>query len=84
MDVDVSNVIGFIGVGRPYSFAGKQSLAVRILLNQLFAKGYDRTQGEPCFLMEKSRIPMLLIQSRHDGLIEYSCAERIYEKAGLL
>lgn len=81
LDVDVSNVIGFIGVGGPYSFAGKQSLAVRILLNQLFAKGYDRVQGEPCFLMAKSHIPMLLIQSRHDGLIEYSCAERFYEKA---
>lgn len=80
-DVDVSNVIGFIGVGGPYSFSGKQSLSVRILLNQLFAKGYDRTQGEPCSLMTKNNIPMLLIQSKHDGLIEYSCAERFFEKA---
>ncbi len=24
---------------------------------------------------------MLLIQSKHDGLIEYSCAEKLYEKA---
>ena len=79
--VDVSNVIGFIGVGGPYSFSGKQSLAVRILLNQLFTKGYDRTQGEPCSLMAESHIPMLLIQSKHDGLIEYSCAEQFYKKA---
>ncbi len=79
--VDVSNIIGFIGVGGPYSFSGKQSLAVRILLNQLFEEGYDRTQGEPCFLMEKSPVPMLLIQSRHDGLIDYSCAVQFYEKA---
>lgn len=79
--VDVSKVIGFIGVGGPYSFAGKQSLSVRILLNQLFEKDYDRTQGEPCFLMTKNHIPMLLIQSRHDGLIDYSCAERFFEKA---
>ena len=81
MDVDVSNIIGFIGVGGPYSFSGKQSLSVKILLNQLFAKGYDRTQGEPCSLMMKNHIPMLLIQSRHDGLIDYSCAELFYEKA---
>lgn len=81
MNVDVSNIIGFIGVGGPYSFSGKQSLSVRILLNQLFAKGYDRTQGEPCSLMMKNHIPMLLIQSKHDGLIDYSCAERFYEKA---
>lgn len=81
MNVDVSNIIGFIGVGGPYSFSGKQSLSVRILLNQLFAKEYDRTQGEPCSLMMKNHIPMLLIQSKHDGLIDYSCAERFYEKA---
>lgn len=81
MNVDVSNIIGFIGVGGPYSFSGEQSLSVRILLNQLFAKGYDRTQGEPCSLMMKNHIPMLLIQSKHDGLIDYSCAERFYEKA---
>lgn len=82
--VDLSDVIGFIGVGGPYSFSGKQSLSVRLLLNQLFAKGYDRAQGEPCSLMEKSNIPMLLIQSRHDGLISYSCAEDFYHKAQAL
>ena len=80
-DIDVSNIIGFIGVGGPYSFSGKQSFAIKILLNQLFARGYDRMKGEPCFLMEKSHIPMLLIQSKHDGLIEYSCAEKFYKKA---
>ena len=79
--IDTSNIIGFIGVGGPYSFSGKQSVAVRILLNQLFAKGYDRTQGESCSLMGESHIPMLLIQSKHDGLIEYSCAEQFYKRA---
>lgn len=43
--VDVSHIRGFIGVGGPYIFSGKQSLAVKLLLNQLFAKGYDRTLG---------------------------------------
>lgn len=79
--VDVSNVIGFIGVGGPYSFSDKPSLSVKLLLNQLFEKGYDRTKGEPCSLMEKSNIPMLLIQSRHDGVINFSCAERFRERA---
>lgn len=83
-DIDLSPVIGFIGVGGPYCFSGDDSLSVRLLLNQLFAKDYDRTQGEPCALMTKSDIPMLLIQSRHDGLISYSCAERFYEKAKAL
>lgn len=79
--VDTSNIIGFIGVGGPYRFSEKQSLAVKLLLNQLFSKGYDRSQGEPWSLMTKSRIPMLLIQSRHDGLIDFSCAEEFFEKA---
>ena len=79
--VDISKIIGFIGVGGPYSFSGDMSVAVKMLLNQLFEKGYDRNLGEPCFLMDKNHIPMLLIQSKHDGLIEYSCAEKFYEKA---
>lgn len=80
-DADLANIIGFIGLGGPYSFSGDMSFSVRLLLDQLFEKGYDRSLGEPCSLMEKSPIPMLLIQSRHDGLIEYSCAEKLYEKA---
>lgn len=83
-DIDISPVIGFIGVGGPYCFSEKDSLSVRLLLNQLFTKGYDRTQGEPCAMIAKSDIPMLLIQSEHDGLISYSCAERFYEKANEL
>ena len=79
--VDVTNVKGFIGSGGPYSFSGKMTFSVRILLNQLFTKSYDRTQGEPCSLMTKNHIPMLLIQSKHDGLISYSCAEKFQEKA---
>lgn len=82
--VDLSPVIGFIGVGGPYCFSKQDSLSVRLLLNQLFAKGFDRTQGEPCALITKSEIPMLLIQSEHDGLISYSCAEEFYKKAKAL
>lgn len=82
--VDLSNVIGYIGIGGPYCFLENQGWALRTLLKQLFAEGYERTQGEPCTLMEKSGIPMLLIQSGHDGLIDYSCAERMAEKATFL
>ena len=83
-DVDVSNVIGFIGVGGPYSFSVHTSLSVKILLNQLFEKNYERSKGEPCSLMDESNIPMLLIQSRHDGLIDFSCVEEFYKKAASL
>ena len=82
--VDVSNVIGYIGVGGPYSFRKSQSLTLKMLLGMLFAKGYDRTEAEPWSLMTKNHIPMLLIQSRHDGLVEFECAEDLAGKAEMV
>ena len=81
MNVDISGVVGFIGAGGPYSFTTKTSLSLKLLLNQLFEKDYNRDEGEPCHLMDKSDIPMLLIQSEHDGIIDYSCAELFCKKA---
>lgn len=81
MNVDISNVIGYIGVGGPYSFTVKNTMAINMLLNQLFTKDYNRDEGDPCILMNKSNIPMLLIQSEHDGLINFSCAEEFKKKA---
>ncbi len=82
--VDISGVIGFIGMGGPYRFSEKDGISVKLLLNQLFGKGYDRRKGEPCFLMEKSDIPRLVIQSRHDGLIDFECRQQFCEKASAL
>lgn len=79
--VNISNVIGFIGVGGPYKFEEKSSLPLRLLLNQLFSKDYDRKNGEPFTMINESNIPMLLIQSEHDGVINFSNAEQYYEKA---
>lgn len=81
MNVDISGVIGFVGVGGPYSFNTKTTLSLKLLLNQLFEKDYNRAEGEPCHLMDKNDIPMLLIQSKHDGIIDYSCAEMFCKKA---
>ena len=63
LNVDVSNIVGFIGFGGPYSFRDDQSLTLKLLLDQLFKKNYNRKNGEPVALMGKSRIPMLLIQT---------------------
>lgn len=82
--VDVSGVVGFIGSGGPYSFREDAGLALKLLLNQLFEKGSDRSAGEPLALLEPSDIPMLLIQSRHDGLINYACAEDFAARAHAL
>ncbi len=81
MHVDITGVIGYIGVGGPYFFTTKTGTVLKILLNQLFEKEYDRAEGEPCHLMDRSEIPMLLIHSKHDGLVDYSCAEMFCKKA---
>ncbi len=79
--VDISPIIGFIGFGGPYSFRPDQSKTLSILLNQLFTKTYDRREAEPVSLMCRNHIPMLLIQSRHDGLLQYECAEDFAARA---
>ena len=84
LGIDTSGIIGFIGLGGPYSFSVKTGLPMRTLIDMLFPIGYDRKKGEPLFLMEKSPIPMLLIQSRHDGLINFHCAESMRQKAAEL
>ncbi|MBR4914573.1 MAG: alpha/beta hydrolase [Clostridiales bacterium] len=83
-NVDVSGIISFVGFGGPYSFRKSMSMTLKMLLGMLFAKGYDRMEAEPWTLMDKSDIPMLLIQSRHDGLIEFECAEDFAGKARTL
>lgn len=80
-DVDISGVIGYVGWGGPYCFNEKSSFVLRTLENRLFPKGYDRKQAEPVNLLTKNHIPMLLIQSRHDGLVDFSFAEDFRDKA---
>lgn len=79
--VDISNIIGYVGWGGPYSFDEPITGTLKTLLNGLFARGYDRAQGEPVKLMSRNDIPMLLIQSHHDGLIDFACAERFQKRA---
>lgn len=79
--VDISNVIGYVGFGGPYIFRKSQTKTLAMLIGMLFEKGYDRRQGEPWSLMTNNHVPMLLIQSRHDGLVEFECAEEFAQKA---
>jgi len=79
--VDISNVIGYVGFGGPYSFRNDATWTMRTLLKMLFTKGYDRKEGEPWSLMTGNHIPMLLIHSRHDGIVNFECAEDFAGKA---
>ena len=80
-NVDISNIIGYVGFGGPYSFRDDQSMTIKLLLAQLFKKDYDRRNGEPVKLMSKNSIPMLLIQSEHDGIIQFECVKDFELKA---
>lgn len=80
--VDLRGVIGYVGWGGPYCFKYCDTWTLRTLLGQLFEEGYDRVTAEPVSLMGGNGIPMLLIQSRHDGLIDYACAEEFARRAG--
>ena len=79
--VDISDIKGFVGFGGPYSFRDDQTRTMAYLERLLFKKGYDMRNGEPVRLMDKNHIPMLLIHSRHDGLIGYACAEDFKNRA---
>ena len=79
--VDVSGIIGYIGFGGPYCFDKCKGFTIRTLLNYLFEKDYDRKQGEPLSLMSQNHIPMLLIQSEHDGLLDFGNALAFEQKA---
>ena len=80
-NVDVSNVIGYVGFGGPYSFRKDSTKTQKMLVSMLFPKDYDRLGGEPWSLMSESHIPMLLIHSRHDSIVVFGCAEDFAEKA---
>ena len=82
--IDISNIVGYVGFGGPYSFREDQSKTLSILLNQLFTKGYDRREAEPVSLMSGNHIPMLLIQSEHDGVLDFGNAVALEKKAGEL
>ena len=79
--MDVSGAIGYVGWGGPYCFNEKTSFVLRLLENQLFSKGYDRKQAEPVKLLTNNHIPILLIQSKHDGIVDFSFAEDFRDKA---
>lgn len=70
---DFKQIRAFIGFGGPYCF-DNCGISVGFLLNMLFNKEYDRSKAEPVNCINRSDIKALLIQSRHDGVINYDCA----------
>ena len=61
-----------------------EQVAARIVPPAGWAVAIHGRSGEPISLMSKNHIPMLLIQSKHDGLIEYGCAEDFAKRAEAL
>ncbi|MGN1405158.1 MAG: alpha/beta hydrolase [Erysipelotrichaceae bacterium] len=70
---DYKQIKAFIGLGGPYCF-DKGGISVKLLLDMLFEKGYDRREAEAVNCIKRNDIKGLLIQSRHDGVINFDCA----------
>ena len=82
--VDTHSIAGCIGVAGPYCLQGDIGTTLRLLLKQLLPKGYDPAKAEPFSLLSTNSVPLLLIHSKHDGLIDFSMAKKLYEKANAL
>jgi len=68
---------GFIGLAGPYCFEGKLPWALNQLVSDLFEKNQDWKEGEPYSKLDlltpadiETGIPMYLIQSDHDGVLD--------------
>ena len=75
---------GFISLGGPVCFDFPQTWTLNTLMKDLFGSKDLKVwkSGEPFSkFQDKSNIKMLLIQSRHDGLIGYEQAEKFCAKA---
>lgn len=85
--IDSSDFAGLITLGGPLCFDYPQTGTLNILLKDLFASK-DRAVwkcGEPISKLEtKTDTKLLIIQSRHDGLIGYEQAETFYKHAAML
>lgn len=85
--IDSEEFAGFIGLAGPLCFDFPQTDTLNILMKDLFASK-DRAfwkRGEPISKLEfKTNAKLLIIQSRHDGLIGYEQAEAFYKRAAEL
>ena len=75
--IGAKRFVGFIGLAGPYCFEGKLPWALKQLLSDLFEKDQDWKEGEPYTKLDlinpddyELSIPMYLIQSDHDGVID--------------
>ncbi len=75
---------GFISLGGPLCFDFPQTWTLNTLMKDLFGSKVLSTwkEGEPFSkLKDKSNVKMLIIQSRHDGLVGYDQAKKFCDKA---
>ncbi len=75
--IGAKRFVGFIGLAGPYCFEGKLPWALKQLVSDLFEKDQEWSEGEPYSRIDlltaddyELSIPMYLIQSDHDGVID--------------
>lgn len=75
---------GFVGLAGPFAFASPQTRELNKLLSQLFkSKTLERWRvGEPISMLQRGQqTRMLIVHSRHDGIVHYDQAEQFVERA---
>lgn len=83
--IDPGHLRGFAGLGGPYCFHCQPTFVLNKLLDGLFPPQYNRTLGEPWHKLNRGqRVPMLVIHSRRDGVVDYANAEEFYHRARCL
>lgn len=80
--IDHQRLVGYAGLGGPYSFSLDPTKVLSLLADQLFPEGWDRTTAEPLNRLNGERkLPMLIVHSAHDGVVSDAGAMALYHKA---
>ena len=81
-EVNTEHIAGYIGLGGPFHFNGKNTRTLWKLATGLFGKEINWEIGDPiCKLSRGQKIEMLLIHSKRDEVVCYDNALDFYEKA---
>lgn len=83
-EVNTEHIAGYIGLGGPFHFNGKNTRTLWKLASGLFGKEKKWEIGEPINKLSKGqKIPMFLIHSKRDEVVCYENALNFYDKAVL-
>ena len=80
--IAADNISGLISIAGPLCFGLQQTGTLNRWTRDLFYGTRNRAEGDPIMLLSQGqRIPILIVHSRHDGLIGFEQAQTFCSKA---